>query len=400
MRIALLTTIVPNTLRTGSEIATRAILAVLEDLGHEVTLLAYARAPFTVSAPVPSVLLGTIPIETARAPVLARLDWGRRSLRSGLPISSEKYNYLPQASLEAEILRLRPDLLIVDHVNLYPFVGGLIPRLPVGVIFHDVQAHSYAMVAQGAARPWWRAVYAREARLNAGLERRAGGEAAFAWFLSQADAERATRDLGVAAPAVLPLFFPLAVEPASLVPDPAALTPPAPTRHDIGLIGTWTWPPVAQGLDWFLREVVPRLPADLSVAVAGSGSERIRDPRVTALGVVPDARAFHADVRVAAVPTVAGTGIQIKTLELAARGVPAVSTALGVRGLDVVPDNIEVAETPDAFAAALVAAARRPRGHDGVAGAAWNERRRDAARAMIAAALARLAPAASPGEPA
>ncbi|AWI91224.1 hypothetical protein C0214_25335 [Methylobacterium sp. DM1] len=379
MKISFLTTIVPNTSKTGSEIATQAILAVLTELGHDVTLYAYGRAPFRVASPVDSVLLGTIPIETAMAPPVDKLSWAWRSLRSGHPISSEKFNYLPAHRLKEEIIRARPELLIVDHVNLYPFVRELIGSIPVGVIFHDIQAASYAMVAKAAQRPWWRAIYAREARLNAELERHAGAEGCFAWFLSQADADRARRDLDITHGAVLPLFFPLGSDPVRANVD-----------YDIGLIGTWSWPPVREGMTWFLEHVVPRLPPEMSIAVAGAGSEALPEGRIRRLGLVPDARAFLAGVRVAAVPTIAGTGIQIKTLELAATGTPAVSTKLGVRGLDVVPDSLRVAETPENFAAALVEAVRHPRTHNPEVGWAWNEARRRAAVTMIADALAGL----------
>lgn len=379
MRIAFLTTLVPNTLRTGSEIATRAILSVLEELGHDLTLFAYGRAPFRVESPVETVLLATIPVESATAPRAEQMAWALRSLRSGLPISSEKYNYCPPDRLEAEIARAKPDLLIADHVNLYPFVAGLARRIPTGLIFHDVQALSYAMVAKNAARPWWRAIYAREARLNARLERRAGAEARFALFLSEADAGEARARLGLAAPMVLPLFFPTPPEPP----------PPLAPEHDIGLIGTWSWPPVRQGMAWFLDEVVPRLPPDLSIAIAGSGSETLPPGRIRRLGLVPSARAFLASLRVAAVPTIAGTGIQIKTLELAATGTPAVSTPLGVRGLDALPATIAVAEGPQAFADALVEAVRNPRPRAAEAGRAWNEARRAEARRVMEIALAR-----------
>lgn len=381
MRIAFLSTIVPNTLRTGSEIASRAILSILEELGHEVTLYAYGRAPFRVEAPVRTVLLGTIPIETALAPAADKAAWLGRSLRSGIPISSEKYNYLPAAKLQSEILAGKPDLLVVDHVNLFPFVESLRGTLPMGIVFHDLQAVSYAMVAAGESRPWWRAVYGREARLNAALEKRAGEAGRFSWFLSQVDVDRAASEIGIRDGAVLPLYFPLESE-----PPPASERP----EHDVALIGTWTWPPVRQGIRWFLDEVVPLLPSDVTIAVAGAGSLDLPGERIRKLGFVPDARVFLAASRVSAVPTVAGTGIQIKTLELAATGTPAVSTPLGVRGLDKVPANIEVAENAGAFASALVSAVRSPRPHDRDAGRAWNDDRKSAAIDMVRRALATI----------
>ena len=40
-------------------------------------------------------------------------------------------------------------------------------------------------------------------------------------------------------------------------------------EHDLALIGTWSWKPNRIGLDWFLSKVVPHLPADMSIGIAG-----------------------------------------------------------------------------------------------------------------------------------
>ena len=392
MRIALLSTIVPNTLRTGSEIATLALVQTLQALGHEATVYAYARPFLPMAAAMPAVALATIPITTAEAPLAHKLLWLGRSLRSGLPISSEKFNYVPPERIAAAIIADGAELVITDHVNLYPFVRSLARRLPVGVVFHDIQAVSYAMVAEKARRFWWRAVYRREARRNAILEREAGEAAAFSWFLSEADAGTARLRFGNTRASVVPLFYPFECE----------ASPPVAARHDVGLIGTWSWPPVAEGMRWFLAEVLPRLPESVSVAVAGTGSEALASSRIRKLGVVPDARAFLAGCRVAAVPTVAGTGVQIKTLELAATGMPAVATRLGVRGLDELPGTLAVADDAAGFAAALLGSLERRRAvgpSDRDAAAAWNDRRREAAKAAVAASLDALASHGHGGSP-
>lgn len=381
MKIALATTIVPNDLKTGSEIATLALIQTLQGLGHEVIVYAYGRPFIRLDAAAPTVLLATIPITTADAPLAHKLRWLARSLGSGLPISSEKYNYAPPDRLAAAIVRAGAELLIVDHINLHPFLRGLDGRMPMGVVFHDIQAVSYAMVADGASRPWWRAVYRREARLNARLEREAGEAAAFSLFLSEGDAAAARTRFGNPRASVVPLFYPF----PDRVPAPAA------AFYDVGLIGTWSWPPVAAGMRWFLDEILPRLPADVTVAVAGHGSEALGDARIARLGVVPDARAFLDGCRVSAVPTTAGTGLQIKTLELAASGMPAVSTALGARGFDDLPGTVRVADDAAAFAAALtdVVARRRAEGRHGPdPDPGWNTARRSRAEAVMRDALA------------
>lgn len=386
MKIAVVSTIIPNVLRTGSEIATLALVQTLQALGHEVTLYAYGRTFMPLGAAMKAVLLATIPITTAETPPGHKLRWLARSLGSGLPISSEKYNYVPADRIADTILASGADLLLADHINLYPFVRGLLGRLPVGVVFHDIQAVSYAMVATSANRPWWRAVYRREARLNAVLEREAGERAAFSWFLSEADAAVARARFGNRRAAVVPLFYPFA---------DAGPVASVTARYDLGLIGTWSWPPVAEGMRWFLDSVLPHLPPDVTIAVAGHGSEALPSDRIRKLGAVPDARTFLAGCRVSAVPSTAGTGLQIKTLELAALGMPAVSTTLGVRGFDDLPATLRVADEASNFAAALVEllGERRAAGLYGPdATPAWNAARREAAQNVVRASLAALGP--------
>ncbi len=381
MRIALVSTIVPNVLKTGSEIATLALVQTLQALGHDVTVYAYGRYILPLEAAMPAVVLATIPITTSEAPLAHKLLWLGRSLRSGLPISSEKFNYVPLARIAETVLEAGTELVIADHINLYPFLRPLAGRLPIGAVFHDIQAISYAMVAAGARRPWWRAIYRREARLNAVIEQQASEQAAFSWFLSEADAAAATSRFCNRRARVIPLFYPFA--------DRAFGAPEA--RYDIGLIGTWSWPPVAEGMRWFIAEVLPRLPADVRVAVAGHGSDALPAERLTRLGLVPDARTFLASCRVAAVPTVAGTGLQIKTLELAATGMPAVSTRLGVRGLGDLPPTLRVADDAPGFVAALLALLeeRRAAGRSGPdAAPVWNADRRQAAKEAVSASLA------------
>ncbi len=82
--------------------------------------------------------------------------------------------------------------------------------------------------------------------------------ARFVWCLAEED--RVALGLDAGSSAVLPLV----TGSATVAPHPT--TSP---EFDVGLIGTWNWEPNRIGLDWFLREVAPLLPADIRVGVAG-----------------------------------------------------------------------------------------------------------------------------------
>jgi hypothetical protein len=148
-----------------------------------------------------------------------------------------------------------------------------------------------------------------------------------------------------------------------LVTRPAA--PPAQDAgiYDLGLIGTWTWQPNRIGLEWFLREVVPHLPADISIRVGGATPADLKQrfPRAEFVGRVPDAAGFASGARVVPLVSRAGTGVQLKTIETFELGLPSVSTSLSVRGIAALPANCTVADDPKVFAAALADKVRRAR---------------------------------------
>lgn len=76
---------------------------------------------------------------------------------------------------------------------------------------------------------------------------------------------------------------------------------------------------------------------------------------------VADVRPFLASSGVMAVPLRIGGGSRLKILEALATGLPVVSTAVGAEGLCLEPGrDLEIADEPEAIAAALVGAIREP----------------------------------------
>jgi polysaccharide biosynthesis protein PslH len=84
-------------------------------------------------------------------------------------------------------------------------------------------------------------------------------------------------------------------------------------------------------------------------------------PGVTVTGAVPDVRPYLMASTVAIAPIHAGSGTRLKILEALAAQTAIVSTTIGCEGLAVVPDkHLLVADTPDAFAHAVVTLMRNP----------------------------------------
>jgi hypothetical protein len=74
--------------------------------------------------------------------------------------------------------------------------------------------------------------------------------------------------------------------------------------------------------------------------------------RVRYLGFVESAEQFFRSSDVIAIPSIAGGGVQEKTIEAIGYGIPVVATDFAVRGIQPCPSHVHVAFTPNEFAAA------------------------------------------------
>jgi glycosyltransferase involved in cell wall biosynthesis len=127
------------------------------------------------------------------------------------------------------------------------------------------------------------------------------------------------------------------------------------------------YPPNRRGADWLLSEIAPairlRVPG-VTFAMPG------RDPSPHMMeaaaagealvpGVVPSMLPFLANADLMVVPLREGSGTRLKILEAFASGIPLISTAKGVEGLNVIAgEHYLQAETPDEFANAVVTLAK------------------------------------------
>ncbi len=320
MKLAFLSSLLPTgNPDTGLEIANQCLLDALAAAGAEVTVFGYRRRSDTPDPRRRMVDLGTIDIETARAPAAKRLSWIIKSGLSGLPLSAAKLRLMSSQDMIARIAAEGPfDGVIVNTAQMAAAYPEVMARWPSILVAHNVEhasARQNAAFAQGMAA----FAYRREAALLQRAEARALAAARYVFFLSEEDR---TAFGGPPNSAVLALLTPARQAPQSVAAE-----------HDIGMIGTWTWRPNRIGLDWFLAEIAPKLDSGIVVAIAGRTPPDLAAPsNVRLVGMVPDAAAFLAGGHCVALASRAGTGVQLKTIELMQMGLPAVATASALRG--------------------------------------------------------------------
>lgn len=117
--------------------------------------------------------------------------------------------------------------------------------------------------------------------------------------------------------------------------------------------------PNGDGLEWCLREILPRLVRRIPgfvLYVLGTPPSELKVPaavasNVRALGLVDDVHATYDKVRVALVPLRYGSGVKMKTIDAIEHGVPVVATPVGAEGVPVAQGaGLRVCTTAEEFA--------------------------------------------------
>lgn len=371
---------------SGYDIANRVIVDAIRLLGHTVSVIGFLQPGHQPAAPQDTHLLGELEVTNARVSKLQKALWLKDAFRHGEPVSVAKMHAAAPSGIRAALDACgRIDGLILNSVQLPGAFLNIFKAWPCIFIAHNVEARSAADNAKGAGNPLTRYLFARDARLLAELERELCASSRHVFTLAETDRD----ELGVGQDgrsSALPLV-------TSVTPpgDPAPRAP----IHDVGLIGSWTWAANRAGLDWFIAEVVPRLPADFRIAVAGGTGAGVpaTPAKVTFLGRVDDARDFVRSCRIIPLISRTGTGVQLKTIETFEMGLPSVATLNALRGISRAPDNCVAADDPESFAAALTGMVLRSRAGEALDsdGRAFHARQLSGLNSVLARGLASCA---------
>ncbi len=290
------------------------------------------------------------------------------SSTTGLPLSVLRYR--SRAMLrEVETLTQREgfDAVVCDFLAS----AVNIPQLENAVLFqHNVESVIWKRHVEHSPTPWHRAFsraqYHRMLRYEGEVCRAAKSIIA----VSGADARAMQSLYGASRIASVPTGVNIEY-----------FTPPPGVRHtnDLVFLGSMDWRPNIDGLNWFVSSVLPLIRArvpSVSLAVVGRGkwcrSRSQRDSRIHVTGTVDDVRPHLWRSAVSIVPLRIGGGTRLKIYEAMAAKIPVVSTSVGAEGLDVRDgENIQIADSPEAFAERCLALLSAPEARRKQAQAAW-----------------------------
>lgn len=351
-----MTNALPFGRRNGGEICTFRLIMRLRDMGASILVAGGGDAkPVTGVAGLDVVAVGDRPTEFAYMPTHQKMISLIGAVVEGEAWTAYRMSramYVNLRKLKAEIDEC--DFAFIDHLQMYKLYRDLGLNVPAIVVSHNVESKLYGELGRSASSPAARWVLRREQVLLERMEREVVGRVFGVACVTEAETrhyKKLAQSLGVNLTVeCLPSYFDSLSGLGRLQMEDGK-RPARPTR--IGIVGTWTWESNRLGIEWFLSEVLPVIGSGVEVRIAGQGlSSELLSPHVKYYGFVDSIAAFYEEVDVIAIPSIAGVGIQEKTVEAVGYGVPIVATDIAVRGLEPLPEYVTVANSAAEFALA------------------------------------------------
>jgi len=354
MRILVLTQVLPYPLDAGPKLRAYYVLRRLA-AHHEVLLVSFTRAE---DAPAAVAHLQQFCAGVYTAPMIRSLHHDVRAVIAALtqhaPVLIARDRRTAMHKLIASVMAEHApiDAVHADQTSMVQYAlfaaaqQSPTPRLVLDA--HNALHQVFRRLAEPPGHPLRRRLWAWEADRMEAYERRTYAQFNEVIFVTATDRAR------FALPAAR--VIPICVEPAAAV-APAASAPP-----QVLFVGTLFWPPNAEGVTWFIREVWPLVRArcaDARLLVVGKRPPAALmqlaaiTPGVEMPGYVENLTNLIAQSAVFVVPLHAGGGMRVKIVDAWSWGLPVVATTIGAEGLDYIAgEHLLIADDADAFAAA------------------------------------------------
>jgi polysaccharide biosynthesis protein PslH len=253
---------------------------------------------------------------------------------------------------------VRPEVIFVNSGNMAPYVLDLPKRETRICDLADVDSEKWRAYAETTRGPM-RAVYRREWKQVAKLERRIADDFDVSSFVSEAEASlfrslvpsRTDHIRGVSS-GVDHRYFDPALDHAPVFDT---------TLPTYVFTGTMDYPPNVDAVVWFATKILPLIRRSVPAAqfyIVGNGpsaevQQLSRIEGVFVTGRVPDVRPYVAHATAGVAPMRIARGIQNKVLEAMSLGKPVVVTPGALEGIEAQPGiDLLLADSEPAFAAA------------------------------------------------
>jgi glycosyltransferase involved in cell wall biosynthesis len=366
MHVLHLTTEFPWPATSGGSVRTVSQLRILASLPEVETLTILSVAEKPVSDAERRAFAAAIPKLRVLPPVFHPVhlfDFKRyvprvvalRALR-GVPYLAGKWDSRAlRKALRRELADVPVDVVYIDHLGMARYLDDIESERPACRIVldqHNVESEFFKQFAD-RKKGLKKLVANDEYRASVRFEKAALTAAHAVVAISTEDAKHFDSLAGIHAH-VVPMVLPFERKER-----------PRPGKTSFCYVGNLRWHPNVAGLDWFCREVWPKIRArvpDATFEIAGIGLDKdpagkLRVPDawkvhgVTTVGFMEDLEPLYQRSLAMLAPVFGGSGVRVKMLEGFRAGMPVVTTPDGAFGLPLT-DGREalVAGEPEAFA--------------------------------------------------
>jgi glycosyltransferase involved in cell wall biosynthesis len=249
------------------------------------------------------------------------------------------------AALRQTIAKWRPGIVQLEFTQMAVYVPDCTPARTI-LVEHDITYDLYAQMLAMGSDDW---EVRRQHQLWTSFETAAWRQVDRVVTMSEKD--RAVVGGATAIPNGVDLER---FQPSSQPPEPRRLL----------FIGSFAHRPNVMALEFFLRDVFPRLENVTLHVIAGQRHQRFWDLQHTGVeveGFVSDVRPAYQRATLVIAPLVASAGTNIKIVEAMAMGKAIVSTEAGIHGLELERGtDVVVTDSAEAMAAAILRLLENP----------------------------------------
>ena len=360
----------------GGAVYVYHMLRELSEMGHRLTILSfisnkhdqdpvasaefgklYAKdgqfKPYSVEAVLKSTL--------TRQPIVIQHRMNRSLMQEMIQKMKLDLQTTPQKASDSG--KKEPDVILIEGLHPAHFMDLLRESFPGKKIVLRTSNVEYQLLERNASmtrNPLLRWFYKDQARLLKRFELQKLKEADFVTAISTPDAACFEREL----PGL-----------NSFISTAGALLSPSvsySSRESLHLlaISNWRWQPNIDGLKWFMEQCWPTIRREepgCKLTIAGDWLAREyqeawgKDPQIEITGLVKDLTPLRSKASLFIAPLFSGSGMKLKVLEALAAGLPLVTTARGIDGIDAVNGrDYLLANVPDDFTNAVLKVMRDP----------------------------------------
>jgi polysaccharide biosynthesis protein PslH len=375
MKVLLLTQILPYPPDAGPRIKTWHVLRHLIEMGHEVTLVTFIRPdeePYIDDVRKLCKNLFTIPIYRSR---IRDIKYFIQSNFTGRPFLVERDDVRAMRDMVKKQLSTNPVHIIhADQLTMTQFALDFQENFSANSIrpYRLFDAHNATWTVIDRMRqtsPWYlRPIFALETKRIKKFE----GE-----IVKKFDHTCAVTEIDRTA--LLNSIEPKNVEQCrgkiSVIPIAVDTQKYLPIQrqtnsYNILTLGTLHYPPNADGIRWFMRDIFPlivqQIP-EVTLTVVGKNPPQdfiqtaVGNSQIRVTGYVPDLDPYLQQSGVIVVPVRAGGGMRVRILEAFSRAIPVVTTTVGLEGIDASPGiDVLVEDDSEKFARAVVRVLKNP----------------------------------------